>query len=267
MHRIKHCFDRLKKEGRKALIPYITAGDPQKDYTVRLMLEMATAGADVIELGVPFSDPCADGPVIQAAHQRGVSQGVTLSDVLAMVSEFRKSDNVTPIVLMTYLNPVEIMGYDVFAKVAAAVGVDGLLVVDSPPEHSVELLKALECYALDAIYLLAPTTPDPRVRLICEAASGYVYYVSLKGVTGAATLNVDEVRDRVMHIKTLTALPVCVGFGIRDADTAAALSQVADGVIVGTVLVKMLVAQASPVLGCNAVKQQLAEMRSRMDCC
>ncbi|OQX36094.1 MAG: tryptophan synthase subunit alpha [Oceanospirillales bacterium LUC14_002_19_P2] len=267
MSRIKACFARLEGEGRKALIPYITAGDPQKDYTVNLMLEMAAAGADVIELGVPFSDPGADGPVIQAAHERGVSQGVTLADVLAMVSEFRKTDNDTPVALMTYLNPVEIMGYEQFAQAAAEAGVDGLLVVDSPPEHSAELLKALGRHELDAIYLLAPTTPDERIRHICEAASGYVYYVSLKGVTGAATLDVDGVRERVAHIKTMTKLPVCVGFGIHNGDTAAAISQVADGVIVGTALVKKLTAEATPALGGKAVKQQLAEMRSRMDAC
>lgn len=267
MSRISECFARLAAAGRKALIPYITAGDPHRDHTVNLMLEMAGAGADIIELGVPFSDPAADGPVIQAAHQRGVSQGVTLADVLAMVSGFRKTDDRTPVALMTYLNPIEIMGYEQFAGAAVVAGVDGLLVVDSPPEYSAELLNVLNCHELDAIYLIAPTTPDDRIRRICEVASGYVYYVSLKGVTGAATLDVDDVRERVKQIKAMTPLPVCVGFGIHDGDTAAAISRVADGVIVGTALIRTLAAVATLTLGCQAVKRQLTEMRNRMDAC
>ncbi len=263
--RIDACFARLRSEGRKGLIPYVTAGDPSPQATVSLLHAMVEAGADIIELGIPFSDPVADGPVIELAHQRAVSQGVTLADVLLMVEEFRKKDNVTPIALMGYLNPIEIMGYETFARRASEAGVDGLLAVDIPPEDADDMLQPLRRYGLDAVFLLSPNTADERISGICEAASGYVYYVSLKGVTGAGNLDVNEVQRRVEHIKGYTRLPVCVGFGIRDGASAAAISKVADAVIVGTALVKELAAHEDLEAAKAAIKARLAEMRTAMD--
>ncbi len=263
--RIDACFARLTEQGRKALIPYVTAGDPSPEDTVPLLHAMVDAGADIIELGIPFSDPVADGPVIELAHQRAVSQGVTLADVLAMVAEFRKKDNVTPIALMGYLNPLEIMGYETFADTAADAGVDALLAVDVPPEDAGSLLDALHSKGMEAIFLLSPATADERIRTICESSGGYVYYVSLKGVTGAGHLDIDEVRSRVEHIKGFTDLPVCVGFGIRDGASAAAIGQAADGVIVGSALVKELAAADSFEAGKAAVAAKLTEMRQALD--
>ncbi|WP_281645435.1 tryptophan synthase subunit alpha [Parendozoicomonas sp. Alg238-R29] len=263
--RITACFSRLESEGRKGLIPYVTAGDPGPEATVPLLHSMVEAGADIIELGIPFSDPVADGPVIELAHQRAVSQGVTLADVLAMVAEFRKKDNVTPIALMGYLNPIEIMGYEVFARRAAEAGVDALLAVDIPPEDAATLFEPLHKEGLETVFLISPNTVDERIRKICAVAGGYVYYVSLKGVTGAGNLDADEVQTRVEHIKSFTNLPVCVGFGIRDGASAAAISKTADAVIVGTALVKELAAHDDLAAGRVAVATRLAEMRTAMD--
>jgi len=238
MSRITGCLDKLKAEGRQALIPYVTAGDPAPAITVPLMHAMVNAGADILELGVPFSDPMADGPVIQRASERALAHGTSLRDVLAMVAEFRRTDAKTPVVLMGYLNPVEIMGYEAFAIAAAAAGVDGVLTVDLPPEEAAELLAALKPRALDPIFLLAPTTDDARIEKICATASGYVYYVALKGVTGAGGLDVAAVADKLGQIRRHTRLPVGVGFGIKDADTAALVARVADAVVVGSALVK-----------------------------
>ena len=263
--RMDACFARLRQEGRKGLIPYVTAGDPSPAATVPLLHAMVEAGADIIELGIPFSDPVADGPVIELAHQRSVSQGVTLADVLAMVEEFRKKDNVTPIALMGYLNPIEIMGYDVFADRAAAAGVDAMLAVDIPPEDADIMLQPLHKVGMDAIFLISPNTADERIRSISAVAGGYVYYVSLKGVTGSGNLDTDEVRERVEHIKGFTRLPVCVGFGIRDGASAAAISKTADAVIVGTALVKELAAHDDLAAGRAAVAARLMDMRTAMD--
>jgi tryptophan synthase alpha chain len=237
MSRISECFAGLKASGRQALIPYIVAGDPMPGITVKAMHAMVDAGADIIELGVPFSDPMADGPVIAKAHERALLHNVSLRDVLAMVREFRGRDAHTPVVLMGYLNPVEVMGYALFAQAALDAGVDGVLTVDLPPEEADDLTAELRSRGLDPIYLLAPTTTPERIRLITEAASGYVYYVSLKGVTGAATLDVPEVASRVAAIRAICDLPIGVGFGIKDASTAAAVAAHADGVVVGSVLV------------------------------
>ncbi len=264
--RIKQCFERLEAVQRKALIPYITAGDPHPDHTVTIMHELVANGGDIIELGFPFSDPMADGPVIAQAHERALSHGVTLLDVFAMVTRFRETDNVTPVVLMGYLNPIEIMGYGEFAERARAAGVDGVLVVDLPPEAAGRLKDLLQHYGLDIVNLIAPTTPDQRIEKICHIASGYLYYVSLKGVTGSATLDVEAVAKRVKHIKSFTDLPVGVGFGIRNGQTAAAIGEVADGVVVGSVLVSALAQYADTSdVAISRAARLLAEMRTAMD--
>ena len=240
MSRLAQRFADLKAAGRKALIPFITAGDPNPQLTVPLMHKLVENGADVIELGVPFSDPMADGPVIQRASERALEHRVSLRNVLAMVQEFRQRDTDTPVVLMGYLNPVEVMGYAGFAGQAAAAGVDGVLTVDLPPEEAAPFLEALRPHGIDPIFLMAPTTADSRVETICRAASGFVYYVSVKGVTGAASLDVEAVRTQVARIRAQTDLPVGVGFGIKDGASAAAVAQVADAVIVGSALVRRI---------------------------
>lgn len=225
---------------RKLLVPYITAGDPDLDATLALMHTLVKAGSDVIELGIPFSDPMADGPVIQAACERALKNNVTLVQVMETVKRFRETDNKTAVVLMGYMNPVERLGYALFAELAADAGVDGVLTVDLPPEEAEELVAELNSHNLDSIFLLSPTTPDARIKQVCEVASGYIYYVSLKGVTGAANLNTDEVAEKVAHIKSFSSIPVAVGFGIRDAQSAAAISVTADAVVVGSVLVSLV---------------------------
>jgi tryptophan synthase alpha chain len=266
MSRIERCFAGLQQAGRKALIPYITAGDPQPGLTVGLMKALVEGGADVIELGVPFSDPMADGPVITKAHERALVHGTSLRMVLDMVAEFRRSDDKTPVVLMGYLNPVEVMGYAAFAGAAAAAGVDGVLTVDLPPEEAAELTAELKPRGLDLIYLIAPTTTLDRIKLITDAASGYVYYVSLKGVTGAATLDVDEVAKRIETIRHISKLPIGVGFGIKDASSAAAIGRHADGVVVGSVLVGTIgQLQDDPAAIPAALVGILQAMRQAMD--
>jgi len=240
MSRIEKCFDKLKAHNKKALIPYITAGDPDPSDTVPLAHALVDSGANILELGVPFSDPMADGPVIQRASERALAHHVSLRQVLDMVSEFRQQDDVTPVVLMGYLNPIEVMGYTQFASTAAKSGVDGVLTVDMPPEEAHELSDALIANGLDPIYLLAPTTSDDRIQKICAAARGYVYYVSLKGVTGAATLDVQAVKDKVSQIRKHTSLPIGVGFGIKDASSASAVARVADAVVVGSALIQRI---------------------------
>lgn len=237
MSRIPTLMPRLREAGRKALIPYITAGDPDCDETVRLMHTLVQAGADIIELGVPFSDPMADGPVIQKACERALASGCSLRDVLGIVQRFRQDDAETPIVLMGYLNPVEAMGYGAFAEKAREVGVDGVLLVDLPPEEGDRVVPVLNEHGLDVVFLLSPTTSDERIRLVSRHCSGYVYYVSLKGVTGSASIDADAVEKRVDHIRALTELPVGVGFGIRDSQTAKAVGRVSDAIIVGSVIV------------------------------
>lgn len=240
MSRLQQRFAGLKAAGRKALIPFITAGDPRPEITVPLMHALVENGADIIELGVPFSDPMADGPVIQRASERALAHHVSLRQVLEMVRTFRRQDATTPVVLMGYLNPVEAMGYAAFAAAAAEAGVDGVLTVDIPPEEAGDLLAALRPHGIDPIFLLAPTTADSRIATICRSASGFVYYVSVKGVTGAAHLDIDGVCAQVERIRAHTDLPVGVGFGIRDADSARAVAQVADAVIVGSALVRRI---------------------------
>jgi len=241
MNRLKTCFDNLRAKKRTALIPFITAGDPSPTLTVPLMHGLVEAGADVIELGVPFSDPMADGPVIQRASERALAQGVCLRDILDMVKTFREQDKTTPVVLMGYLNPIEIMGYEAFIQAAHSVEVDGVLTVDLPVEEmTTELEKLLRSHALAPIFLLAPTTTPERIKRICAQASGYLYYVSLKGVTGSASLDVNAVAEKVEEIRQYTDLPIGVGFGIKDAESAARVAKVSDAVIVGSALVRMV---------------------------
>lgn len=266
MSRIGATFERLKEQGRKALIPYVTGGDPEPGVTVPLMHALVRGGADVIELGVPFSDPMADGPVIQQACERALKHNTSLRDLFRMVSEFRETDNDTPVVLMGYLNPVEAMGYEAFADGCRDAGVDGVLLVDLPPEEALEVKPLMSERQLDMVFLIAPTTTDARIRIIAEAGSGYLYYVSLKGVTGAATLNPEEVAGKVETIRKTTELPVGVGFGIKDAESARAISRVADGVVVGSALVKLAGEYADrPQQVPERIQAVLAEMRAAMD--
>ena len=237
MSRIAKRFADLAGQGRKALITYLVAGDPHSDITVPMMHRMVTEGADIIELGVPFSDPMSEGPVIQLAHERALLQGTSLRDVLALVSRFREKDADTPVLLMGYANPVERMGYSEFADQARAAGVDALLTVDLPPEEVSGINAELRRAGLDNILLVAPTTPTERVERIVSEASGFIYYVSLKGVTGSANLDIDAVRAGVAQIRAYSELPVAVGFGIKDADSARAVAATADGVVVGSALV------------------------------
>ena len=240
MSRIAGTFEALRARGRKALIPYVVAGDPFADATVDIMLAMAAAGADVIELGVPFSDPMADGPVIQKAGERALAKGIGMAQVLAMVQAFRVSNDHTPIVLMGYANPVERYGIERFVTDARTAGVDGVLVVDYPPEECEGFAATLKSNGLDPIFLLAPTSTEARMQHVGRIASGYVYYVSLKGVTGAGHLDTAAVAAMVPRIKTFVKLPVGVGFGIRDAATARAVADVSDAVVIGTALVQLL---------------------------
>ena len=236
--RLKATFERLN--GRAALIPYITTGDPSVSATVPLMHALVQAGADVIELGVPFSDPMADGPVIQRAAERAVARGVSLQKVLDLVTEFRQSDSQTPVVLMGYANPIEAMGQEKFAIAAGAAGVDGVLTVDLPPEESEDYVTHLIKQNVDPIFLLAPTSTEERMQRIADIARGYVYYVSLKGVTGSAALNVDQVAQQIKRIREHVSIPVGVGFGIRDAQSAQQVAQVADAVVIGSKLIETL---------------------------
>jgi tryptophan synthase alpha chain len=266
MSRIASCLANLKAQGKAALIPYVVAGDPAPSITVELMHAMVQAGVNIIELGVPFSDPMADGSTIQLAHERALLHNTSLSSVLDMVQQFRQTDNNTPVVLMGYLNPVEVMGYAAFAKAAQAAGVDGVLIVDLPPEEGVDVLPVFKQHDVDTIFLISPTTPASRIQTIAQVGSGYLYYVSLKGVTGANSLDVGKVAQRLDEIRTYTDLPVGVGFGIKDAASAQAVAQVADAVVVGSAIVKLV--EATPNEH-NAIitniSQLLATMRQAMD--
>ena len=244
MSRIETTFQQLQAQGRKALIPYVTAGFPYADISPELLHAMVKAGCDVIELGVPFSDPMADGPVIQKAGEKALGFGIGLSQVLAMVREFRQQDATTPVVLMGYANPVERYeikhGQHSFARDAAAAGVDGMLIVDYPPEECEEFAATLKSHGLDLIFLLAPTSTDERMAQVGRIASGYVYYVSLKGVTGAGHLDTDAVEAMLPRIRQHVNTPVGVGFGIRDAATACAVGRSADAVVIGTKLIQLI---------------------------
>ncbi len=266
MSRIGERFDVLRAEGRTALIPFVTAGDPQPAVTVPMMHAMVEAGADLIELGVPFSDPMADGPAIQLADERALAHHVSLRQVLEMVGRFREQDGVTPVVLMGYLNPIEVMGYAAFAQAASAAGVDGVITVDMPPEEAGEILPLFRAAAVDPIFLLAPTSNRQRIETVCASASGFVYYVSIKGVTGTRQPDSGEVRQRLEQIRAVTDLPVGVGFGIRDAASAARFAEFADAVIVGSALVNRIAEFADrPSELLSSVAALLREMRQAMD--
>jgi tryptophan synthase alpha chain len=262
MSRIAATFQALG--GRKALIPYVTAGDPYADVTPELMLALARAGADIIELGVPFSDPMADGPVIQQASERALARGIGLRHVLQMVREFRARDDVTPVVLMGYANPVERYGADRFVVDAQAAGVDGVLVVDYPPEECEGFAARLREHGLDPIFLLAPTSTDERMAQVGRIASGYVYYVSLKGVTGAGHLDAGAVAEMLPRIRRHVGLPVGVGFGIRDAASAQAVGRSADAVVIGSALVQLLATQARDNVG-PAGARFITDIRAALD--
>ncbi|MFT2112286.1 tryptophan synthase subunit alpha [Marinomonas sp. 2405UD68-3] len=267
MSRINQCFSTLKANGQKALIPFVTAGDPTPGHTVQIMHSLVKSGANIIELGMPFSDPMADGPVIQLASERSLAAGTSILKVLDIVAEFRSQDSITPIVLMGYLNPIEFFGYKEFSETAKKVGVDGVLLVDLTPEEATDVVEFFKENELDLIYLLSPTTTPDRAKTICELASGYVYYVSVKGVTGTASLDVESVKEHVDSLKEITDLPIGVGFGIRDAQTAKKVAQCSDGVIVGSVLVNSIAdnQHASNDQICEELSKVLLPMRQAMD--
>jgi tryptophan synthase alpha chain len=260
MSRIAAAF----KPGRKALIPYICAGDPDPAFTTDVMHALVRGGADVIELGVPFSDPMADGPVIQKASERALAKGIGMAQVLAYVREFRQRDNTTPVVLMGYANPIERYGVELFVADARSHGVDGVLVVDYPPEEAESFANQLQAAQIDPIFLLAPTSTDARMEQVGRMARGYVYYVSLKGVTGAGHLDVAAVADAVPRIRRHVTVPVGVGFGIRDAASAKAVGRVSDAVVIGSRLVQILENQSGETL-LSSAQEFMAEIRQALD--
>lgn len=267
MSRIHRVLSALKANGKTALIPYITAGDPHPNMTLSLMQALVEQGADLIELGVPFSDPMADGPVIQKAVERALEHNVSLRDVLEIVRQFRESNEETPVILMGYLNPIEAMGYETFASQAEAAGVDAVLTVDMPPEESAGYLDAIRNANLDRIFLVSPTTPDSRLHAVNEQGSGFVYYVSLKGVTGSKTINTNEVTQQVNHLKTLLGLPVGIGFGIRNGEAAYQMAKVGDAIIVGSALVSLIEenVSADQATIIEAISNKMLEFRQAID--
>jgi tryptophan synthase alpha chain len=264
MSRIDAAFDRTRRDRRAALIPFVTAGDPAPAQTVAVMHALVAGGADVIELGVPFSDPMADGPVIQRSSERALKHGVSLKDVLAYVQEFRRGNSATPVVLMGYANPIERMGLEAFVKAAKASGVDGVLIVDYPPEESAPWLQALEGSGIAPIFLLSPTSSDARIELVARVAKGYIYYVSLKGVTGAANIDTAAVEAMIKRIRMHTRVPVGVGFGIRDGATARKVGAVADAVVIGSRIVQDL-SEVAPEAAPELARVLLREFRDALE--
>jgi tryptophan synthase alpha chain len=264
MSRIQARFDSLRKQGRKALIPYITAGDPAPSLTVPLMRALVEGGADVIELGVPFSDPMADGPVIQRSAERALANGVGLADVIGMVRAFREQDSDTPVVLMGYANPIEAMGGEKFVKAAAAAGVDGVIVVDYPPEEAAPFAALAKSKGIDPIFLLAPTSTPGRIKEVARVGAGYLYYVSLKGVTGAASLDLTDVASRIPLLRAATSLPIGVGFGIRDAQSARRVAEIADAVVIGSRIIQEIEA-AGPEQAVGRVRDLIRPIRAALD--
>lgn len=266
MSRLTQTFAELKNAQKKALIPFITAGDPTPDFTVPALHAMVEAGADILEIGVPFSDPMADGPVIQKASERALAHKMSLRKVIELVKEFRTKDTKTPVVLMGYLNPIEAMGYSEFASLAGQAGVDGVLTVDLPPEESEALLPLLQKHGIDPIYLLAPNSTAARIKKMGQLGQGYLYYVALKGVTGAGNLDLADVERKLAEIRGLTDLPIGVGFGVKNAETAAAIGRVADAVVVGSALVsKIELSEANPDKALVDIVDLLKSMRSGLD--
>jgi tryptophan synthase alpha chain len=264
MSRIQGRFEALAKAKRKALIPYITAGDPSPQLTVPLLHALVEGGADIIELGVPFSDPMADGPVIQRSGERALRHGVGLADVLGMVTEFRRTDRSTPVALMGYANPIEAMGTRAFLERARSAGVDGVIVVDYPPEECAEFAELAKARDIDPIFLLAPTSTDKRIHEVARCGSGYIYYVSLRGVTGAAHLDLSDVAARIPKIRAATKLPIGVGFGIRDAESARRVAETADAVVIGSRLIQEIEA-GSAADAVARVKSFLRPIRKALD--
>ncbi len=263
--RISDCFLTAKKAGRKVLIPFITAGDPDPDWTVAVMHALVDAGAGLIELGVPFSDPMADGTVIQLASERAIEKQVSLTGVLKMVEDFRQTDTRTPVVLMGYMNPVEHFGRTRFPARATAAGVDGLLLVDCPPEERDDLGVAMQQAGLDGICLIAPTTTRERVKDICSVASGFIYYVSLKGITGAGQLKSSDLIEPVHQIREFSDLPVAVGFGIKSAEMAVKVAEHADAVVIGSALVEALSVAKTKEDACSVATAFVAPVRKSLD--
>jgi len=264
MSRLQSTFDILKQNKRKALIPFFTAGDPHPKFTVPLLHAMVESGADVIELGIPFSDPMADGPTIQRASERALKHHVGLHHVLDMVAEFRRTNSSTPLVLMGYGNPIEAMGWETFSKRCAEAGVDGVLTVDFPPEEGREAFAHLEKHGIDPIFLLAPTSSDARVERVAKQARGYVYYVSLKGVTGAGHLDLSAIEKKIPELRKHIRLPIGVGFGIHDAATALAVARLCDGVVVGSRIVQEIENSPEQNIVVN-VSKLVKELRQAVD--
>ncbi|MFB2538622.1 tryptophan synthase subunit alpha [Acinetobacter sp. c3-l95] len=264
MSRLAQCFQQLKAQNKTALVSYVMAGDPNPQLTVPLLHQMVAAGVDIVELGLPFSDPMADGPVIALAADRALAAGTNTLDAIAMVKQFREQDQTTPVVLMGYLNPVEVIGYENFVKTAHDAGVDGLILVDLPPESAQDFDQILQRYDMDQVFLLAPTSTDERIAHVVKQARGFIYYVSLKGVTGAASLDTESANQRIAKIKSMTDLPVGVGFGISDAASAKAMSEVADAVIVGSAFVKQF-ATLNPAYAQAAIVEKVKELRTALD--
>jgi tryptophan synthase alpha chain len=264
--RLAATFEELSKTGRKALIPFITAGDPRPDFTLPMMHAMVEAGADVIELGVPFSDPMADGPVIQRASERALDHKMSLRRTLAIAAEFRKTNQQTPVVLMGYVNPIEAMGYEDFANAAQRAEIDGVLTVDLPPEEAEECVALLKARDIDPIFLLAPNSSDERIKKMDTAGSGYIYYVSLKGVTGAGHLDIADVENKLNQIRSNTRLPVAIGFGVKDAQTAKTIAGIGDGVVIGSALISKIEANLDDLERAKSeIVELLTSMRQAMD--
>ena len=264
MSRIDSCLEQVSRDRRTAFVSFITAGDPTLETTVPALHALVAGGVDILELGVPFSDPEADGPAIQRSSERALKNGVTLRHVIAMVEEFRNRDRTTPIVLMGYLNSFLAMGVDNFARMAAHAGVDGLIIVNLPPEESAAIRPALSAHGLDLILLIAPTTPEARMRLIVQHASGFIYFVALKGITGADHLSVEGVADKIQAIRKYTKLPVFMGFGIKTPSAAKLASDIADGVVVGSALVETMAATACATEMTRALTHQADQFSSAL---
>jgi len=263
LNQIKRCFDALAQQNKKALVPFITAGDPDADFTLACMHSMVKAGSNIIELGVPFSDPMADGPTIQQASERALAAGMSLKGVFEIVRKFRETDQQTAVVLMGYLNPIEFMGYKNFAEEASDAGVDGVLTVDIPPEEAAEYIEQLKKQGVSPIFLLSPTSSEERIKKIAKVADGYIYYVSLKGVTGAGHLDLADVAAKLKRIKQHTSLPIAVGFGVKNAEIAAEMAKIGDAVVVGSALIERIVNDKEQANA--AIFELLSGMRDSMD--
>ena len=262
MSRIESTFNNLREQKKKALVTYLVVGDPDLETTLDLMEVMVSKGVDILELGISFSDPMAEGPTIQHAHERALENKTTLSDALDLVTQFRKKDSITPVVFMGYMNPFEAMGADNFCSRASKSGLDGILLVDMPPEESKNFTKAASRNGLDLIRLIAPTTDEKRIKNICTDASGYIYYISVKGVTGANKFDPLEVKSKVHTIQSITDLPVVVGFGIKDADSVASVRDLSDGIVVGSALVSLIAEGKNQLSG--KISNKIEELSSAL---